>query len=312
MTIIGPDGSLIGYKGTDSCPLDPWVGETLRYSVFFGSILLHYLVLHPLWRNGWTDFTMTEKSLKSWDRPGFIRQVSLCCQSTMLHAVLGPVSIYYAYTWASTTTVEQGVVLFSGITAESCPMWTVGVNIGSIFGGWSMFQCVWLVMGWEVGGAAMWVHHIMFAGLSFGCPYLSVLPELTIFAISMEMSTPFLEPMLMLRSVHGYEKQVDVVQALFAVVFIFVRVFFYGYGLFRSLTFWWVAPEAALLAVEDRKTVTITLQVCDCSLFGCLILSFLQVIFTLGYIMQLLWARTIVNKSLKTLCGPKKGQEKSE
>ena len=107
----------------------------------------------------------------------------------------------------------------------------------------------------------MYAHHFMFAGISFFTPYLGVLPELTLFAITMETSTPALEIMSTLRRVEGANKTVlAATQSVFAALFILTRVLLFGYGLLRSMLFWRVADEELLSALDDRLYGMIALQ----------------------------------------------------
>ena len=109
----------------------------------------------------------------------------------------------------------------------------------------------------------MWVHHFMFACISFYTPYLGVLPELTLFALAMETSTPALEMMSIARCVEGFNgKALNLIKSVFALSFILSRVVLFGYGLFRSLLFWRDAEEQQFYGLADRVYGLIILQVC--------------------------------------------------
>ena len=52
-----------------------------------------------------------------------------------------------------------------------------------------------------------------------------------------------------------------VASLLFAVTFLFTRIFYFGYGLYRSLMFWHAPAPEALAALGDRATAVQALQV---------------------------------------------------
>jgi len=271
-----------GYLDHPHCGDTLHTAEVLRYGTFFTSIALH-LLLRPLVGYLWSDFQLNPIALKTWDRAGFVRQTALCLQSAMLHSVLGPLAIYLSAIQVSTEPVSQGITCSPQLSAASVTSFNNGIYVGSVFAGWAMFQCLWLVLGWEKGGPSMWVHHIMFAAISTYTPYLNVLAELSLFAAGMEASTPALELMLTLRSVDGYDAITQSIAIVFTVVFITTRVFWFGYGLMRSLSFW-VDPEPEVLAgLGDRVGPMLCLQ-------G---------LFFLGWLMQLVWAKSILVKARK-------------
>ena len=76
----------------------------------------------------------------------------------------------------------------------------------------------------------------------------------------MEISTPFLELMLGFREIEGHETITTAVSVLFTVTFLFARVFYFGFGLYRSLMFWQAPTAEAMEGIGDRVYAVIAIQ----------------------------------------------------
>jgi len=285
MVILGPFGPS-GYNPPEICgDTDLWQGERLRYLAFVGSLLVHTL-LQSVIRGLGTGFKLTDKSREVWrDEAGFIRELSCSIISGVYMTILGPAGIYYATVAALGTSSADGVILHDGSSGLTCRVAEVATALGSFFGGNAMFQCFSLLMGWEKGGIAMWIHHISFTVLGFACPYGYIFYELTLFALAMETSTPVLQLMLMLRAVQGNEAIVGSLGSIFALLFFLTRILFFGFGIFRSLMFWTGAGPT----VGDRLSLAVVVQAFFCG----------------GYVLQLVWFRVIAARAINHICGVK-------
>eukprot|EP00658_Telonema_sp_P-2_P030047 TRINITY_DN22764_c0_g1_i1.p1 TRINITY_DN22764_c0_g1~~TRINITY_DN22764_c0_g1_i1.p1 ORF type:complete len:205 (-),score=31.42 TRINITY_DN22764_c0_g1_i1:295-909(-) len=165
-----------------------------------------------------------------------------------------------------------------------CEIWSHGVMLGTIFQSFSLYQmAIWLV-GWEKG-MDTFVHHAIFLSLSFLCPYVWGYSELTTFALCMELSTPALNMVLIFRSLQGWELMSDSFGALFAIQFLICRPLLFGLGLWRSAHFWRDPPPQAGHIEAQRMTM----------------LAAINIIFALGWILQVVWAVGITRKLLRKL-----------
>lgn len=280
-----------GYEDA-SCD-DMLTREYGRYGTLIFWVLTHHLSC-SLFGRCFPDLALKKQSLaRGQTKEGFVLQAGAKVQSMLMQAVLAPIAIYISYGSATAVSVNETITLHAGTSAVGCEYWKQGALIGSIFGGWVLYQIVQLSMGWETGNAVTWAHHLLFFALSIAVPYYLVLPELTIFAVAMEISTPFLDIMLTSREMEGYNTVTTISTVLFALSFLVTRVGYFGYGLYRSLSFWQVASPEALAAVSDRINVVMTLQA----------------LFVGGYLLQLFWARQIVGKLMGIVMGKKISEE---
>ena len=101
--------------------------------------------------------------------------------------------------------------------------------------------------------------------------------------------------MIITRAVTDYPQQANFFATLFAAAFFLCRVFFYGFGLMRSFSFWMLPDDhvqSAMLALDERK-------------IGAIIS---QTVLALAYALQLMWASTIFKKAAKAM-SPKKQRD---
>jgi len=290
-----PVMAILFFGGYDEdSPCDKfWDREIARYTCFVFWVLSHHL-LRLLLRRFWS-FQLSQKALqRGQTKEAFITQAAVAIQSSIVQSILGPIAFYLSYSWSSVASVSETIVLHANISATSCEYYSQGSFWGSVYAGWAMYQVVQVACGWEKGGWIMWVHHLLFAFLGLAVPYLFVLSELTLFALAMEISTPFLEFLLTFRELEGHQTLTKVASLLFAVTFLFTRIFYFGYGLYRSLMFWHAPAPEALAALGDRATAV----------------QALQGLFFLGWIVQLVWAKTLVSKLVGLVVG--KGKHKSK
>ena len=120
-------------------------------------------------------------------------------QSVMLHSVLGPLGVYFAFMSATNLdAIRDTIVAHPASTVdEQCTIFSytsiIGSVFGHVFGSWAFFQLSWLLLGWQ-SGIENWVHHLLFTGVYLVNAYSFVLGETILFAVAMEVSSPPLRP----------------------------------------------------------------------------------------------------------------------
>jgi len=281
-----------GYDPNSKCDWE--YREAARYGTLVFWTVSHVLIRAALSRY-WTSFQLTDFCVsRGQTRSQFILKATNSVQAGINCLLLGPAALYISYTWSSSIPVSEGIVLVN-VNETNCEYWAAGAFCGTLFGGWAMYQILQLLVGWEEGNVVLVVHHIAFTTLGLAIPYYWVLPELTTFAVSMELSGPFLELMLIFRELKGHESLTSAASLTFGICFLVVRVFYFGYGLLRSLSFWHQPPQEAIDALGDRVPAVMAMQ------------GF----YVLGYCIQLIWARTITQKLLGYF-GGKSAQQQVE
>lgn len=283
-------GGHIGYDANSRCDTR-YREELARYAFCLCLIFTQFLFRAALTRY-WTGFQLTKRSLSNGQtREGFIQMATNSLQAVVLYVVIGPLALYLSYSSASSIPASETIVAHAKISDAACTFTAQGSFLGTVYGGWALYQVIQLLMGWEKGGPMVYAHHAIFCSIGFLCPYVFVLYELTLFALTMENSGPFLEIMLVFREIEGHETLTSVGTVIFGVLFLLLRVGYFGYGLYRSLMFWQEPTTEVLDALGERVPFVIGIQI----------------IYSLGYLVQLIWARTIVSKLFTTLAGHKIG-----
>ena len=136
-----------------------------------------------------------------------------------------------------------------------------------------------------------YIHHLLFFLITVVAPLHCICGELTLFANAMEISTPVLNVMLVFRNVEGADGIATAAGVLFALLFYFARVFLFGWGLWRSLSFWWAAESAFGAGPHADLTGRVGA------------IAFLHGLLGGIYLLQLFWAKTIAGKFYSVIFG---------
>ena len=285
-----------GYDRGSKCDPGYEVRAWVMYGGFFVHLCLHYVCRActvALWPS-YDEIELTETSKQQgWRKQSFARHAAINFHGTLVHAVISPLALYVSWRMATSTPASHSVVLpqsagFPGMDVGAtydfdvelaCQLMSDGAMVGTIFGSWALFQMFMWMVGWEKGWVTL-LHHTLFLSLSILCQYVWGHGELTAFAVSMELSSPALDLMLVFRAVKGWEAAADAFGAVFALTFLLCRPLLFGFGLWRSLSFWTRPPPQAE-HVEPPKM---------------LLLKIIHVVYLLGWILQLVWAVGIVKK----------------
>mmetsp|Transcript_8938 Transcript_8938/g.13507 ORF Transcript_8938/g.13507 Transcript_8938/m.13507 type:complete len:225 (-) Transcript_8938:46-720(-) len=155
---------------------------------------------------------------------------------------------------------------------------------GEIITGNFIYQLVFWCLRWETGIDTL-LHHLGFMVAGILVLWVQLYPRLSAAAIGMEVSSPFLSLHMLVRQFEGSAPALmsSLAAAAFAAVFFVVRIFFYGYVImdfqYQYFAHWDRFPSWA----DPMLTLAI--------------LS----VFSLGWVLQLFWARMVWSKSIKTL-----------
>ena len=212
-------------------------------------------------------------------RSTFVRDTALNAYAFVFHSILGPFAAYCACEAVLSTPTPPSPVAESLADVGPCVAEARANIVGVLYTSWSLFQMVWIVLGWE-SGIDNYIHHVVFLSVSLVGFYFNVAGELFLFAGAMEVSTPPLNVMLTAQQVEGSGSAAaaDKAGAVFVLLFFTSRVAGFGYGLWRSLSFWWAGSPVADLSGREGAA------------------ALLHVLFGAGWIVQLFWARVVLGK----------------
>jgi len=265
-----------GAEATVMVFMIPWVGVLLHFG-------LHY-ILRGIVRHCWTNFELTEQTESlGVTRETFPREAAIEIHSFIFNCFLGPTALYVAIQ-CSDAPEDQTMALYPGSNEVACTCYSQSLVVGRGFISLGLYQVLSLILGWERGWD-VYFHHILFCFLSFAITQLEALYVLGMFGVAMEISTPALCVVLLFRSVKGHTLLVTLAGYFFALLFLSTRVVLFGWALWRSLSFWNLdsaAQAATLVALGENKQM---------------IIVFLQALFGVGYLLQVVWARQIVAKA---------------
>ena len=247
-------------------------------------LVAHFAIRRLMWGRG-ISFVLTERSRsRGMTEARFVREAALNIQGFVVHGFLGPAALYLGWVNVGMQQANETTLIPPGVTTEMCTgIYTHVIFVGGAFGSWALFQISWLLLGWE-SGVDKWAHHLLFTFLVYAGHFFHVLPELTFFAVGMELSTPALCVLLTFREVVGYSQITALAKIIFALQFAFCRIFMFGYGLFRSLSLWYDPPSLSFLdTLDDRKAA----------------MAFLHALYCAGYALQLFWGYFILSQVLR-------------
>lgn len=213
--------------------------------VFAGlaALLLVKVVLTKIIATRWTSFELTDASVKQGDtRASFPGRVALNLIGILTHLALGPLSLYMALRSTVLLRPEEALHMQPELSAAQCEVFLGAGVCGVLFTTYALFQTLGLFVGWEAG-LDMWAHHLTFLALSLVCCYYYAVPEMSLYAMQQELSTPALLVMLTLRRVRGYGSAVALAQRAFAATFFLCRPVMFSLGMYRGLQLWLTQPD---------------------------------------------------------------------
>lgn len=252
------------------------------------SILL-YSAVALFWRWLFERFPprLNEEAKKKLGGPEvFAREAAQCMVAISSHLFVGPWALSMAVIFCAYGSTEQGL---SGYSAEPPDPFWIGLDyycciVGEIITGNFIYQLIFWCLRWETGIDTL-LHHLGFAIAGILVLWVQLYPKLAAGAIGMEVSSPFLSMHMMFRQFEGETCAFisNLSAAVFSALFFVVRICFYGYVVFdfqkQYFNHWDKFPSWA----DSNHTAAILL------------------FFSIGWVLQLFWAKMVLNKSLKTL-----------
>lgn len=205
--------------------------------------------------------------------------------------VVGPLGLWAAYHFLMGSFNPSDTVFVhdyaegkddAGREPQLCRVFLVSTIGAVFFAGYILFLNVCLLTGWDWGADNV-VHHLVFLALT--CTtlhYGTLFPELGLFAMAMELSTPFKNAYLVCREVRHLEPYADDAGLVFAISFLLVRTGLFTAAIYRSTLLWLVDPAAFWRG--PGATVP----------FGVVVAT--QVFYVAGWLLQLWWSWAIVGK----------------
>jgi len=213
----------------------------------------------------------------------FSRFAAQCIVSIIGHTFLGPLAFYTAVMYHYFP-IQASITSFSGSTADSIWVDVQTCRLGEVFTGNMVYQLVFWLLGWEKG-MDMLLHHVGF--LTAGVLVLTVVVygKLAMGAVAMEMSSPLLNLHLLMRTLDGdgWKLLSNLAMTTFGAMFVLVRLGYYSYVVLEFNYLYWFRHELFPSWTPPVLTVSI------------------MIVFTLGWILQLVWGKSVVLKSLKVL-----------
>jgi len=213
----------------------------------------------------------------------FARFAAQCIVSIVGHTCLGPLAFYTAVMYHYLP-IQASVTAFSGTTRDAEWVDILTCRLGEAFTGNMVYQLVFFFLGWEKGMDVL-LHHVGF--LVAGALVLTVVVygKLAMGAVAMEMSSPLLNLHLLSRTLDGdgWKLVSNIAMVTFAAMFVLVRLGCYSYVVLEFMYLYWFRHE--LFPYWTPPVLT----------------NGIMIVFTLGWILQLVWGKGVVLKSLKVL-----------
>lgn len=249
--------------------------------------ILYKLVQRLLPEN---NIVLTQQSIDNGDTVAtFQRQVAINIVGFCMHLYLGPYCMFTSLSYIGTD--QPQISCETELSAQEVAYCDSSSFSGLLFTAYCLYQVIGLLLGWEKG-LELWFHHIVFTSLGCLCLSYWFMPTFSGFAIAMEISTPALLVRLTFRRLVGYERVVSISSMIFAPMFLFSRVFVFGYAVIIHLAAWYYKPEiyTSLHGVHRIPITAITI---------------VMVLYTIGWFLQIFWAVSIVKTALKVGKKPK-------
>lgn len=220
-------------------------------------------------------------------RKDFNKFAAQCIVAITTHVFLGPLAVHTAIVYQYY--LPLGASLYPCISPFESYACEIGVRtcrIGEVFTANMIYQLLFWFLGWEKGLDSL-AHHVGF--LIAGCLVLVfvVYGKLAMFAVAMELSSPFLNLYLLARMLDGKLLALvsNVAMVVFTILFLFMRLGCYSFAVFEFHYLYWFRRELFPLWTPLAATYGI------------------MITFTLGWVLQLFWAKVVVLKALKVIMG---------
>ncbi|CAE7613369.1 CLPB [Symbiodinium necroappetens] len=208
------------------------------------------------------------------------KDIASCIVAITTHTFLGPMALYLSISYnaagypasLSPFLLEQPRPF--DVTRE---LWCC--RVGEMFTGNILYQLIFWLLRWETG-IEMLLHHIGFFVAGYLILDLTCFGKLASGAMSMEVSSVFLSVHLMTRQIDGKRCALvsDLAAAVFALTFLGIRIFWYGYVVAEFNYTWFLEAEKFPPNISMVKA------------------SAAHLIFTLGWVLQLYWSKLVVSK----------------
>ena len=198
------------YEGS-KMPVECYLPESVAVVMF--SLVVIQLVLTKLLTifisRTWTSFVLNAEAKRRGEtKSKFQLQVAINILAFCFNAVMGPAAMFCALSMVIYGDPVQLVNVSTMHTnAWICHKFRSGMWLGVIFTSYVLNQLCCLIIGWEEG-IEKTLHHVIFCCLGILSIYYAILPELSCFAIAMEVSTPSLIITHVFRQLEGYDSVV--------------------------------------------------------------------------------------------------------
>lgn len=218
------------------------------------------------------------------------KQAAFCLIGCFIHAWLGRLCLYAAFAG------ENMPVLAAAGNMEALnrePAWKDLYNVyslcGEFFAGYAMYISAMWLLRWEHGIDKL-IHHIVFLSLGITLAGSGALGRLSVRAMSMEITTVFLNSAMMAAWFQGpMFKMINLAcGGLFIIGFILVRIIFFG--------------RAVLLQWNEMPRVSKDSPLPEKAMFICL------VAYTAGWAIQCYWLIPITEKVKQIIYGKTKAE----
>jgi len=222
-------------------------------------------------------------------RDEFNKLAAQCIVAITTHVFLGPLAFYNLFTYQFNVPLHATLSGYTFPPAAS-ESWVINderaCRIGEVFTGNMIYQTLFWFLGWEKSWE-MLAHHIGFFVAGYLTIAAAVYPKLCMSAISMELSSPFLSLYLLTRMLDGehWELVSNLSMVVFSFLFVVIRLGIYSFVVLEfHYLYWW---HSELFPPSTPTSFT----------------KAILIIFTLGWVLQLMWGRLVVSKSLKFIIG---------
>eukprot|EP01064_Diplonema_japonicum_P024175 TRINITY_DN3467_c0_g2_i1.p1 TRINITY_DN3467_c0_g2~~TRINITY_DN3467_c0_g2_i1.p1 ORF type:complete len:293 (+),score=25.19 TRINITY_DN3467_c0_g2_i1:35-880(+) len=252
------------------------------YSTLIG-VALVLGVLTLLVKNMIPKLKLNEEALKRKETEESVRRfTATAVVGCLFNTILGPSAAIMA-TYISMTYDRTDHMRFaftdSAYTEDPFTqrLYYTIVLIGELFGGYTIHQTVFWIIGWDKGLDTI-LHHIGFLTVTFIVVPTGAYIQLGLWAIAMEISTPPLMYYLSTRQLYPARVSTDVAAYLFSFLFIVFRVVIFSYVYLSTLFTLWSHPSLFPTTLSTTS--------------HCAVLSLLG----LGLVLQLYWSKAIFVK----------------
>jgi len=216
-------------------------------------------------------------------REEFAKNVASCIVAITTHLYLGPTALMLSFRYqAGGYPAALSAFLQPAPPVEALENDRLCCQVGELFTGNILYQVIFWLLRWETGFDTL-LHHIGFFVAGYLILDLTVFGKLSAGAMSMEVSSVFLSLHLMFRQIDGKLCALvsEAAAAVFALSFILVRIFWYGFIVIDFNYNFWMEPF--------KLTSDMVVPKAYCACF----------VFSLGWVLQLYWSQMVVTKAAK-------------